>query len=639
MHLRFRRVYPLPLMHALPLVPLRSFLLVLLAVVPGLTHAIDLGAQRVNAIAPTLTDAPVFLGAPITDRGAWTSRANLPAFQKILRNAEKSVDQPLPALPDDLYLEYSRSGNRTLYQQAYSPRQARILVYAIAECLEARGRFIEPFEQLVRALAAQPTWVLPAHDHSLNNFHGRSQDPDLSATAIAFDLATARALLGDKLSPEIRDLIRDEVNRRVLDPVRAMISGQRKPLWWMSSAYNWNAVCVGNSVGAALALSTDRTDRARFVALGEHCAPIFLSGFESDGTCVEGVGYWEYGFSHFVLLAELTGRATRWKLDLFTLPRVAETSRYPLLLEIAPGLFPAYGDCGRNQRPDAATLSFLNRRLGLGLAPVDVTPVPLPPRSALFHLFPNSASNRPAPPVAAVDPLRAWFPAAQVLTGRPAPGGRLAASLRGGRGGVPHGHADLGSYLAAVDGVGILGDPGGEVYTARTFSSKRWESRVLNSYGHPVPWIDGILQDPTESARAAVKVRRSHPLEEYLQLDLRSAYRHADVKSVERTFTFSRAGTGSLVIRDQITLAKPRVTGTTLLTFGEWKRVAPDRIHIALNGKRALVRIDTGGKPFEVRDEKMTENFLGGGNPTRLAVLLTQPTLASTITTTITPEP
>ena len=37
-------------------------------------------------------------------------------------------------------------------------------------------------------------------------------------------------------------------------------------------------------------------------------------------------------------------------------------------------------------------------------------------------------------------------------------------------------------------------DAGGEDYTSRTFSSRRYESQALNSFGHPVPRVAGAMQ-------------------------------------------------------------------------------------------------------------------------------------------------
>jgi hypothetical protein len=62
----------------------------------------------------------------------------------------------------------------------------------------------------------------------------------------------------------------------------------------------------------------------------------------------------------------------------------------------------------------------------------------------------------------------------------------------------------VGSFVVAVAGDTPLLDPGSEVYTARTFSARRYESQVLNSYGHPVPLVAGQLQRTGRKAEARV---------------------------------------------------------------------------------------------------------------------------------------
>ena len=42
----------------------------------------------------------------------------------------------------------------------------------------------------------------------------------------------------------------------------------------------------------------------------------FLKGFTPDGYCGEGTGYWNYGFGHYVFLAEEIRLATGGQIDL-----------------------------------------------------------------------------------------------------------------------------------------------------------------------------------------------------------------------------------------------------------------------------------------------------------------------------------
>ena len=169
-----------------------------------------------------------------------------------------------------LFLEYSRDGNRSHWQNAEFERRGRIARLTLAEAFENKGRFLSAIEQTIASLCAEKTWVYPAHDGALKNFHGEEVTPDLGATGLAAELAEADYVLGDELSPATRRLILDNVRRRVLEPFRAMVEGRRPEIWWLRAKMNWNAVCVGNTVFAALALEPSRNDRAVYAAAGEH---------------------------------------------------------------------------------------------------------------------------------------------------------------------------------------------------------------------------------------------------------------------------------------------------------------------------------------------------------------------------------
>jgi hypothetical protein len=50
-------------------------------------------------------------------------------------DAQKLSQKPVPALPDDLYLDFSRTGNRTRCQRVLSDRLNRVVIFTLAECL------------------------------------------------------------------------------------------------------------------------------------------------------------------------------------------------------------------------------------------------------------------------------------------------------------------------------------------------------------------------------------------------------------------------------------------------------------------------------------------------------------------------
>ena len=107
-----------------------------------------INAARIHEIAAWLPPQPAGLGQPITNRLAWESLATRhPELEKFILRATKLADQRLPDQPDSLYLEFSKSGNRTRWQKVAGERRERIQVFTIAECLENKGRFLQPLEQ------------------------------------------------------------------------------------------------------------------------------------------------------------------------------------------------------------------------------------------------------------------------------------------------------------------------------------------------------------------------------------------------------------------------------------------------------------------------------------------------------------
>jgi len=261
--------------------------------------------NRIKYIATLLPEKPAGFGSPISDRYAWKKLAGNDSFQKIIQDAEKLLQQPIPDQSDDLFLDFSRTGNRTRWQRVSGIRRGRVRTLALAECLENKGRFIPAFEEIVRELCSERTWVMPAHDRDLTNFNRTSTDIDLGSSTLAWSLATADYLLADKLSPKIRQIIQNNLDGRIFEPYRGMVMGKRSKNWWMTGTNNWNAVCLAGVTGAALAVIDPPDKRAFFIAAAENYSKYFLDGFTDDGYCSEGLGYWNYGFGYYIMLSEM----------------------------------------------------------------------------------------------------------------------------------------------------------------------------------------------------------------------------------------------------------------------------------------------------------------------------------------------
>lgn len=597
----------------------------------------------VKRFAEMLPKMPQGVGRPIRDRETWETVAKHPAFTKLVASAERLMATPMPDLPNDLYLDFSRTGNRTRCQKVLGQRHSRFAALTLAECLENRGRFLPAIEESIRAVAAEKSWTLPAHDRRLDNFYGRQIDIDLASSTLSWNLATADYWLGDKLSKETRDLIRREVERRTFVPYVGCLTQGKPRMWWPTCTNNWNAVCQSGVTGAALALIDSPEQRAFFAAAADRLIKHFLDGFTPDGYCSEGLGYWNYGFGHFMLLAEMMHQATGGKVDWFDNPKVRQIAQFGRRLEILPGVYPAFADCSVSSRPDVQIHAFVSRRYGFGWQDDEQRGLLLAggATNELFRFgllrLPNSASVKPAVDQAQTHALRNWFEDAGILISRPASGKGLGVALKGGHNAEHHNHNDVGSYVVVLAGKTPLVDPGSEVYTARTFSADRYKSGVLNSFGHPVPRVAGQLQKTGHQAAARVRKTEFTDASDTVALDLRSAYDVKELKTLERTFVFSREGAGRLTVTDEVQCTKPQEFGTALVTFSKWRQVGDDQLVIGEGAEAVRVRISTDGPQFRLQAEEIHEDLHGHRIPIRIGIDLTKPVIEAQVIVTIEP--
>jgi hypothetical protein len=297
------------------------------------------------------------------------------------------------------------------------------------------------------------------------------------------------------------------------------------------------------------------------------------------------------------------------------------------------------------KRPDERLVAFLSRRYGWGLEQIEREGLLLaagPPRSLVdmgVYGLPNSATARPGAGEAEPKPPREWFPDAGIFIGRPAAGSERAVgvALKGGHNAEHHNHNDVGSFVVARGRATPLVDPGAEVYTARTFSGRRYESGVLNSFGHPVPRVAGQLQRTGRAAAGEVLRTEFTDQRDTLALDLRSAYAVPQLEKLQRTFVFTRAGQGGLEVTDEVRFDSPQAFETALVTFEPWREAGPGRLVFGRGDEAVEVSIDAGGNKFQIEAEEIEEDLGGRRKPTRVGIVLAGPVEEATIRISVAP--
>ncbi len=282
----------------------------------------------------------------IAGRNAWEA---LPADTReaALAAGRENSGAPWPDLPATLFLEYTRNGNRSRFQNASFSRRRRLASLAIAECVEAKGRFLDDIANGIWAISEESFWGIPAGFRNLEGLPDVT-DPivELFTGETAALLAWVDYLLGptlDKVSPVLRRRIRVETDRRMLSPCLARDFG------WMGlhskgAPNNWNPWICSNWLTAALLLEGDEQRRLAAVRKAMLCLDRFTAGYHEDGGCDEGPSYWlRAGGSLFDCL-ELLKLASDGAIDGYGNSLVHEIGRYIYRVHIAGQWFVNFAD-------------------------------------------------------------------------------------------------------------------------------------------------------------------------------------------------------------------------------------------------------------------------------------------------------
>lgn len=553
-------------------------------------------SERIAEIEKMLPDQPQGLGRPITDRTAWDSISAIFGRDSIIARAERVMAAPMPEWSDSLYLEFFTSGVRPPGERMMDARHSRLAPLVFGECTENRGRFIPAIEATIAELLSDPSWMRSAHDWNADAFHGRRNEVDLPVAGYGHAIAEAFYLLGDRLPSDLRTKAIEVLRVKIFNPMQiALEKGNNNTAVWLTNTNNWNAVCLSGVTGTALSILPSKAERALYVAVAEYYSQSSLLGYTDDGFCSEGLGYFNYGFDHYIILREEIMQATGGRIDLFASPKMRNIATYSLDFEINNGVYPANSDCKIGTSVAPHIVWYCNRSLGLGIEAYNDLNVKFrSPQGmgsmvpSMLYLFPNSASNREAVRGGNTEPmLRKYFDNAGMLICRPAPNSKsatpaIAAAFKGGHNNEHHNHNDIGSFTIVVGDEMIMGDPGRPYhYAGAMWTDKRYDFLTIGSWGHPTPVVDGSLQSPGAEAAAIVAQTNFTDRNDRFTLDLSKGYPSCKkLEKLTRTFTYSREGAGMVTMQDSFRMSEAGTFETALTTLGTWSVESDGRIII-----------------------------------------------------------
>ena len=582
------------------------------AVQPARPRDLLTSAWPADRIAAALPARDRFRPYPTAaDRAAWESLPD-DARRTLLASGEAALKTPWDLLPATVFLEFKRTGNRSHFDGARDRRRKKLQQLAVAECVEGKGRFVDEIVNGIWLTCEESFWGSNAHLGSQTSSAGL---PDVAQPVVelfgaetAALLAWTGYLLGPQLaavSPLIPERIRLEADHRLLTPALTHDFG------WMgmkgSAPNNWDPWICSNWLTSVLLLESDARRRQAAVSRILRCLDNFLNHYADDGGCDEGPGYWSRAGASLFDCLELLRASTGGALDAFHLPLVHQIGLYICRAHIYNELYTNFADAPARVYPDGDLVYRFGARVGDqtmmshgAFAAFYRDPAGIPGDSlgrqlpALFHL----AELRKAPRAQAL--LRdSWLPGIQVMAARVeenSPRG-LYLAAQGGHNAESHNHNDVGNFLVYANGRPAIIDVGVETYSAKTFSSHRYDIWTMQSAYHNCPTVDGVMQAAGREFAASDVSYHADDSAAEVRLNIATAYpKEAHIESWKRALRLDREKNQVTLVDDYALAKTAKVITLTLMTPCAVTKDGEGKLSLAAGSD--TVRIDYDARVF-----------------------------------------
>ncbi|WP_353721540.1 heparinase II/III family protein [Dyadobacter sp. 676] len=532
----------------------------------------------------------------------WRAKADPAELAGIVKAGEEALEKPIPMVTASLLLDFVRSGDRERHAAASFGRRNQLMSLVLAEAVEGKERFLEAILNSVWAICEETYWGVPAHLNVQKAKNGLPdvEDPtvDLFAAETASVLALTDYFLGgklDKLSPLIRPRIYFETNKKIFEPLK-----QAKRYGWLSTTSpvnNWNPWIISNLLITNLLLEKDARKRSENAYQYMVFLDRYFNSLGDDGGCDEGPSYWfAAGASAYDALAILEN-ATQGKINIYDDPLIRKMAAYIYKVHIANDYFVNFADADPKLKPDGLMLY----RFGKAVNDPQLTAFGEWAYGQFGAVTGGNGYQRPRKvwnlmttselkqdkaksykPVA-----QSWLSDIEVLTARSENGIYLATHA--GHNAESHNHNDVGDFIVYADGEPVIVDAGRGNYTARTFSSKRYELWFTRSEYHNLPVINGLGQPAGKQFNARNVKSNASDKEVSLTMDIAPAYpAEAGVQTWNRTVKLDRIRNAVEIADNYALKQRPDSLQQIFMTVCQVDTGTPGKIILTTPGKKTV---------------------------------------------------
>ncbi|OLS40915.1 heparinase II/III family protein [Bacillus sp. MRMR6] len=568
-----------------------------------------------------VSESPLFLEIDSKYKW-WTNTRTDPEYQvhldEIRVEAKRLLQEEDQELTYSLFKIFAENGSRVEFEKVYFKKRRRLTTFAIMIFLEPENkRYVTALENTIWSICNEYTWCLPAHltdgpeastelNYTLKETSVKRCSIDLFAAETAFSLAEILQLNKNTLDPLICKRIYEEVFTRVLIPFKTT------KYKWENETHNWAAVCAGSVGSAAIYLIHDLQELTVILERILPAMSSYLSGFNPDGICLEGYGYWQYGFGYFVYFADLLKKRTAGQLDLFKNEKVHEIALFQQKCFLDENLVVNFSDAS----PTATIFLGLSHYLSKEYPDFDI------PKKHLRAKYTDDHCSRWAPAIRNI----IWFddslPDKSWRTGTiyskdsqwfiskyQSTFGNFSFAAKGGHNDEPHNHNDIGHFILQANNEVFLKDLGCGLYNKEYFGEKRYTFLCNGSQGHSVPSINHQFQNEGFLSHARVIQVDVGDEVEIFEIDITRAYEIEPLQTLLRKFSWIKKAQPKLILEDFYTFTDQPISVIERLITPAFA-ITEEEDEVILEGKQRLrILYDRSQLYLEVKKLSFINHF------------------------------
>ncbi|MBI9061738.1 MAG: heparinase II/III family protein [Marinilabiliaceae bacterium] len=499
---------------------------------------------------------------------------NLPANwqQAYITEGEEYVDYTWPAVTATRYLRFMQDGDRKSMENLHNERSKALRSLVLAELVEGEGRFMNPIIDGVFAICEQTSWCNSAH---LVSQKTKGSLPDVTEPII--DLGSVKMGVNlsmihyffkaafDQVNPLISQRIEYEIQHRLLQPYY-----ERDDFWWMgfrgSFVNNWNVWCNANVLKCMWLIEDDPEQRARGIEKIIRSADKFVNYYHEDGACEEGPEYWGHAGGKLYELIETLNAMSGGQFKPYANDKVKNIGRYIQLAHISGNYFVNFADASPKLKSYPGLIKRIGQMIeddGLESFAKELATIndwqENAPQGNLGKVIPDLVLGNKWLDQEDTAPMEQSFFFEQtgmcVARDKGTKSKGFFFAAKGGHNNESHNHNDVGTFILYYNGKPFLVDAGVGTYTAKTFSSRRYELWNMQSEQHNLPLINGFGQQNGKQYKAENLSFTDDCQQVSFSLNIESAYpEEAKIREWKRRFNLIR--TEGLVITEDYDLKK-----------------------------------------------------------------------------------